>query len=160
MTIKIKNSLFLALFLVSCSNSTNTESTENAQDTESHTTENQTIQETTILNKTQCFINEFPYQDGQYLKDIEELILTIEDQKVVGSYNWLPAEKDQRTGNFEGTLKDNKIDASYVFMQEGIKDTVLITIVLENDKAIISSVNKEDEELGLNATLSKMDCKK
>lgn len=157
MTSKIKNALFLALFLVGCTNSTNTENVEN---NESQTTENQVIEETSISNKMQCFINETPYTDGSDKKDIEELILTIENQKVVGSYNWLPAEKDQRTGNFEGTLKDNTINASYVFTQEGIKDTVLITILLENDKAIISSVNKEDEGLGLNATLSKMDCKK
>jgi len=159
MTIKIKNILFLALFLVGCTNSTNTESTENVESTESQTTENQNIEETTVSNKTQCFINEIPYKDGSNKKDIEELILTIEDQKVVGSYNWLPAEKDQRTGNFEGTLEGNKINATYKYQQEGIEGTASITITLESGKAIIKNI-AEDEPYFLDATLSKMDCKK
>ncbi|WP_375561792.1 hypothetical protein ACE193_04355 [Bernardetia sp. OM2101] len=150
---KIKFIAFFVAFLSSCTNSTMTTDTENQ---ESQTTENLTIEETTISNKTECFRNEMAYTDGSGMKDIEELILTIQGQKVVGSYNWLPAEKDQRTGNFEGILKGNKINATYTFTQEGNKDTTSILLILENNKVV---VNGADESLGLNTTLQKAECK-
>ena len=154
----MKNVLFLALFLVGCTNSTKTENKE------TQTTENQAIEETTVLNRTECFRNEISYTDGSDKKDIEELILNInyqvENGEVTGIYNYLPAEKDQRKGSFKGILKGKTINASYIFMQEGIEDTTSITILLENNKVTINTIDKGDKGLGLNTTMPKIDCKK
>ncbi|WP_338792261.1 hypothetical protein [Bernardetia sp. MNP-M8] len=152
MSSKIKNILFLALFLASCSNSNNTQSTEKQ---DSQTVENQTKEEETVSSKTDCFRKETLFADGSGMKDIEELNLTIENQKVTGIYNWLPAEKDQRKGTFEGTLEENTIQATYTFMQEGKTETTSITLVLEDNKVTISS---SDESLGINTTLEKVEC--
>lgn len=159
MIIKIKKLLFLAAFLASCTHSTTSEDTQNQ---EKQTIENQFIEKVTVSTKTECFRNETGYTDDSDKKDIEELVLKIEYQnenkKVTGVYNWLPAEKDQRRGTFEGILKDDIISANYIFMQEGIQDTVAITILLENNKVTINSIHPENEELGLKTTIAKVDC--
>jgi protein involved in sex pheromone biosynthesis len=147
---KIKFTAIFIIFISGCTNST-----VNTENNESQTTEDQTVEEIIISNKTQCFRNEMPYKDNSRMKDIEELILTIQDQKVVGSYNWLPAEKDQRTGNFEGILEGNEINATYTFTQEGKRNTTSIIITLEDNKVMVSGGGKS---LGLDATLLKVEC--
>ncbi|MAU70699.1 MAG: hypothetical protein CML04_01265 [Pseudozobellia sp.] len=102
-----------------------------------------------------CFRNEYAYNDSSGLKDVEELNLTILDGKVNGSYNWLPAEKDQRKGDFTGTLTGDIIKATYTFSQEGTESTAELTIELEDDKAIVTGGK---EELGLNRTLTQVNC--
>lgn len=103
-----------------------------------------------------CFKNEYPYEDDSGLTDIEELTLNISGNEVTGEYNWLPAEKDQRKGKLKGTVIGKTISAKYVFMQEGIEDNADLTIIIENDKAIITG---GDAELGLEAQLKKTVCK-
>jgi len=114
----------------------------------------QKIQEGKTTNVL-CFKNEFPFQDNPSMKDIEELTLIIEGKKINGTYNWLPAEKDQRKGSLTGTIKDKVIDAQYTFTQEGNENTVLLKINIYADKAVIKGGKFE---LGLNATIKKIDC--
>jgi hypothetical protein len=104
---------------------------------------------------TLCFRNENSHHNMPTLKDIEELNLFLKNGKVIGTYNWLPAEKDKRKGSLSGSINTNIIKALYTFEQEGIKDTTLIKIVLLDNKAIITGGSLE---LGLNTTIDKIDC--
>jgi hypothetical protein len=103
-----------------------------------------------------CFRNEHPYQATPTLKDVEELNLAFKNDKVTGTYNWLPAEKDKRVGYLKGSIENNVIEALYTFKQEGKEDTAYIKIVLEDNKAFISGGKPE---LGLNTSISKVNCK-
>lgn len=109
-----------------------------------------------VIERHHCFRKETPFKDVPEKKDIEELQLTISGNKVTGTFNWLPALKDQRKGNVEGELNDSTITAKYMFSQEGARDTVAIRIVLMKERAVISG---GDSALGLNSTLPKIDCK-
>lgn len=104
---------------------------------------------------TLCFRNEQPYPNTPTLKDIEELNLFIENGKVTGTYNWLPAEKDKRTGDLTGSIEGNVVEALYTFSQEGTTDTASVKVILEDDKAVISGGKPE---LGLKASIHKADC--
>ncbi|ASV30730.1 hypothetical protein [Maribacter cobaltidurans] len=111
---------------------------------------------TSISNKGQlCFQNVYPYQDNPSTQDVLELNLTIDGNTVSGNYNWLPAEKDQRKGTLNGTLTDDNVTAQYHFMQEGMEQTAMLKIRLMDDKA---QVEGGEAELGLGATIDKIDC--
>lgn len=103
-----------------------------------------------------CYENVFPYKDSSGLADRENLKLIISGKKVVGEYNWLPAEKDSRTGTLHGEIDQDKITAVYEFMQEGLTVSTEITIVLLDGKA---EVKNEQPELGLNTILKQIECK-
>ena len=102
-----------------------------------------------------CFRNEYPFNDNSGNKDIEELNLQISDRDVRGTYNWLPAFKDQRKGTIAGTIDGNIVQATYSFMQEGISDNVSIQIILSGDKAKIES---DQPGLGLSTEIKKISC--
>lgn len=115
---------------------------------------NEEIQKTEA-NKTHCFRNEYNFTDEPSVKDVQEIQLTINGDKVTGTYNWLPAYKDQRKGSLKGIIRNDTIICQYNFSQEGSEDSVNLKIVLINKKAIISGGKVE---LGLNATISEIDC--
>ncbi|MBT32823.1 MAG: hypothetical protein CMO01_24455 [Thalassobius sp.] len=141
--------LFAGVFITSC----------NVSNQQSKTAENneevQEQKEEAALQGELCFKNVFPYQDNSAMEDVQELNLVIEGNQVSGDYNWLPAEKDKRTGSLSGTIEDNVINAEYQFMQEGNEETASITINIEEGKAVIEGGKPE---LGLNATIKKIDC--
>ncbi len=87
--------------------------------------------------------------------DVEELIVEISDNHATGQFNWIPAYKDKRLGRFSGSIQDNTINASYDFEQEGLSDTVTITISIEEEKAVVDG---GPPELGLNVTLVRAGC--
>jgi hypothetical protein len=108
------------------------------------------------IQKTHCFRNEYNFADEPGVKDVQEIQLTINGDKVTGIYNWLPAYKDQRKGSLKGIIRNDTIICQYNFSQEGKDDSANLKIVLINKKAIISGGKVE---LGLNATISEIDCK-
>jgi len=115
----------------------------------------ETIHEENQKFETLCFENVYPYQDSSGMKDTEELTLFIEDGKVTGVYNWLPAEKDNREGSLSGTIRNNVIKATYRFYQEGKVDSTSIEITFDQNSAI---VNGGEPELGLDASLKQIKC--
>ena len=149
---KIKLFIFLVL-LSACTDSSTTKISEIS----AITTVVEIKPKATNEIRKECFRNEFPYNDGSANKDIEELNVIIENQKVTGVYNYLPSEKDQRIGTFEGVLEGNKINATYKYEQEGMEGTASITITLASGKAIIKNI-AESEPYFLDATLSKIEC--
>lgn len=111
--------------------------------------------EETLATEELCFRNEYPFPDSTENIDVLKLDLQIKGDSVTGNYNWLPALKDQRNGTLAGTIENKTINATYRYMQEGIEDTAEITIVLEEDKAIITGDNPES---GLNTEVAKIPC--
>ena len=105
-----------------------------------------------------CFRNEVPYQgtpDDPDDMDVEELIVMVEGGRATGEYNWLPAYRSQRFGNFSGSFQDNIITATYEYEQEGQSSATEIVISLEEDQA---SIEGGPPELGLNRTLPSVEC--
>ena len=148
--IKIIFLIFLAFGILNCTDSNKQKPSETGA-----ILKNEEIQKTEV-NKTHCFRNEYNFADEPGVKDVQEIRLTINGDKVTGTYNWLPAYKDQRKGSFNGTIRNDTIICQYNFSQEGIDDSANLKIVLINKKAIISGGKVE---LGLNATISEIDCK-
>jgi len=142
-------SVFVGFLFIGCKNSNERKQDSNDKDLEKEKPADN------ITSKL-CFRNEYPFQDNPSMKDVEELTLSIEGEKVTGSYNWLPAQKDQRKGSLTGTIKDKMITAEYRFLQEGIEGTTQLIIIINDEKAEITG---GDPELGLNATLAKIDCR-
>ena len=143
----MKNLLFLLLLTAATGCATAPEKTPTANtETESVATAPQNL----------CFRKEYPYKDNSSMKDVVELQLSIDGSQVTGTYNWLPAEKDQRKGTLTGTIVDKTITANYRFMQEGIESTVPLQITLTEKEAMVSG---ENAELGMDATLAKVGCK-
>ena len=144
-------SVFVGSLFVGCKNSN-----EQKQNSSTKDLKEEKSSENIITNKL-CFQNEYPFQDDSSMKDVVELTLSIEGEKVTGIYNWLPAQKDQRKGSLTGTIKDKVITAQYHFLQEGIGDSTELIIIINDENAEITG---GDPELGLNATISKIDCTK
>lgn len=119
---------------------------------EEQSTDTTEVEEEKLL----CFRNEYPFEDNSGKMDVEELTLVITGDQVTGIYNWLPAEKDQRTGKFTGSINGNTINAKYTFVQEGVEGSADIVIETDNNKA---SVSGGSPELGLQADIKKADCK-
>ena len=142
--------IFISLAFIGCKNSREGTNTDKSEMNKENLIEDK-------VEQTLCFRNEYPFQNEPTKKDVLELNLTIMGDNVTGHYNWLPAEKDQRKGSLKGEMKDNVIEANYIFSQEGINDTIPITIILGNHEAIIKS---ENAELGLDATIKEIDCDK
>jgi len=142
-------SMFVGFLFIGCENSN-----EQKQNSKTNNLKEERSEENIIINKL-CFRNEYPFQDNPSMKDVEELTLSIEGEKVTGTYNWLPAQKDQRKGSLIGTIKDKMITAQYHFLQEGIEGTTELKITINDEKADITGGKPE---LGLNATIDKIDC--
>lgn len=80
-----------------------------------------------------CFLSVI----GENVQDSLKMNLQIEDEKVTGTYHWLPAEKDSRKGKIKATKSGNSIEGEYDFMQEGKKQNLPIRIELKGNSATV-----------------------
>lgn len=103
-----------------------------------------------------CFQKVTGLPDDPAAQDVLELVVNVRDQEASGRYNWMPAYKDQRIGQFDGTFVGDIVEARYLFHQEGVTDTAEIRIQLGNDEAFVSG---GATELGLGATLERVVCR-
>lgn len=99
-----------------------------------------------------CFRNEYSH-DGMY--DVEELVIDLDGSSATGDYNWIPAEKDQRWGQFRGSIENGVIEAEYEYEQEGQTSSTSISIVVTPTEATVFGGSVE---LGLNQTLARAGC--
>ncbi|SFU27006.1 hypothetical protein SAMN05216480_10135 [Pustulibacterium marinum] len=84
--------------------------------------------------------------EDRTLRDSTILKINVfEKQKVSGKFNWIPAEKDQRKGLFEGAKSGNTIKGAYTYTQEGVPKTATILIKLSGDKATVTT-NKDKQD--------------
>lgn len=127
------------LLFVSCNNTKN---------------EKKTAQ-TEMVTEEFCFRNEYPFPDSTENIDVLNLDLQVKGDSVTGNYNWLPALKDQRNGKLVGIIKNKTIKATYTYMQEGIQANAPITIVLEDDKAVVTG---DSPDSGLDTEVAKIPC--
>ncbi|WP_133643026.1 hypothetical protein [Zeaxanthinibacter enoshimensis] len=88
-------------------------------------------------------------------QDVLRMSLTVIGDSVVGSYNWLPFEKDARRGILRGIRKDSGLQLTYFFMQEGGYDTADLSVILRDGKAVIEG---GEPSLGLSAVLEQVSC--
>lgn len=108
-----------------------------------------------LVDGKHCYMNEYPFEDQADAKDVMELTIIVQGKAVTGSYNWLPAFKDQRTGAFKGSINNGAIKANYMFMQEGKEATADLEIKLHETEAVVKS---SDVQLGLAANIEKVEC--
>ncbi|CAA6823885.1 MAG: Unknown protein [uncultured Sulfurovum sp.] len=108
-----------------------------------------------------CYANVIPYNDNKNtnFKDITELTLNINygDGSVKGKYNYLPAEKDQRFGEINGSLWKGAISAEYTYEQEGETNSINVRIRLDDEKAIVQGEVK-DKILSVSDEIKKIPC--
>lgn len=102
-----------------------------------------------------CYKNIFPYTDGSGRKDVEEMTLIIMNDIVTGVLATVPAQKKSRRGKLTGTRKDNLLDLSYVFIQEGALDTGRIQVIMSKEGAKVSS---PDPDFWVPKKINKVDC--
>ncbi len=102
-----------------------------------------------------CYRNEYPFADQPESKDVLSLTIDINDDRVTGDYNWLPAFKDKRMGRFAGSIEGQLITATYTFTQEGHMDQAAIMIRLDPEQAVVSGGGTE---LGLRAIIARVTC--
>lgn len=94
--------------------------------------------------------------EDRVLRDSTILTLHIDQKKVRGIFNWLPAEKDRRSGTLDGTIKNNVISGKYTFNQEGMTETQDIRIEITDKEAkIMTNPGKEGSFV---LTAEKTDC--
>jgi hypothetical protein len=75
------------------------------------------VSEEATLPGTMCFLK----VEG---RDTSRIQLTITGSQISGNYDWLPYEKDARRGTLKGTMEgsgaEQKIQATWSYMQEGM----------------------------------------
>ena len=137
-------------------------------DTES--TKTSTVDTNTLVNRdtvqystdSMCYM----YTAGRNNADTYAVRILIDNKNVSGKMMYLYYEKDWRLGNITGTLNGDVINGVWVYMQEGMKDSINISFRQENDKLVQkrSAFNPETgrEYLADSATFSqvyeKIDC--
>ncbi len=149
-------STFMLLFgAVSCNESPTVQSKEDAPKAEAKAETAKTDAPIVTSNDgSYCFRNE-NLHEGSDAVDVVDLEMTVKDGFANGTYNWLPAEKDERKGRFRGKMKGNVFKGEYSFSQEGTKETTQIEIILAKDHVIVKA---EKAELGLNERVGRVEC--
>lgn len=78
---------------------------------------------------TACYI----LAEGLTHKDTTIITLITSGSNVSGHMTYSPYEKDSRTGKIEGLKTGNHIRGKWVYMQEGLTDSMTVTFRLRND---------------------------
>lgn len=122
---------------------------------------------TEILTEQVCYI--WNTEAG----DTALLTMDISGTDVVGEFNWLPAEKDKKTGIFNGIISDdgtNKIvNAIWSTSAEGMTAQEELKIIIEGDIAKVGFGEMKDngsgayvyanpDEISYAPSLQKTDC--
>ncbi|HCN83067.1 MAG TPA: hypothetical protein DIT07_05515 [Sphingobacteriaceae bacterium] len=118
---KVVQSLVLLIFCITaCTNSNN-------NSTETHSDTTKTNKEPLI--ETLCFLR----TEGLKQQDTAYVQLVINGDKITGVFANIPYEKDSRIGTILGTKQDHLIKGIWVYMQEGMQDTLDVEFKLDKD---------------------------
>jgi len=118
-----------SLLIASCSSNSN--KTENKDASKADSSE-VTAAPAAATDTSRCFL----LTEGKKNQDTTTIELAIKNGKVIGQMNWLPYQKDSRKGTLTGTAKGDTINAVWNFMQEGMKDTIGLKLVLNGNRLI------------------------
>lgn len=104
---------------------------------------------------------------GTSNQDTTSLKLIVDGNKVSGDFGHYPKEKDRRVGKINATKDGELIKGTWVYMQEGMKDTLQVEFKLNGNKliqknyTINSKTGREvfSEASVFNIEFDKVDCK-
>jgi len=116
-----------SLLIASCSSNSN--KTEN-KDADKADSAKLTATPATATDTSRCFL----LTEGTKNQDSTTIELAIKNNKVTGQMNWLPYQKDSRKGTLTGTATGDTINAVWSFMQEGVKDTIGLKLLLKGNR--------------------------
>ena len=125
---KVPYSLFLIVSgLTACTNSNNNSVLTDHPDTLAGTK--------TEVIETLCF----EQSEGTSNRDTSYAQMVINGQKITGVLATFPYEKDSRVGTIFGTKEGDLIKAVWIYMQEGIPDTLDVEFKLDKDQLLQKS---------------------
>ena len=78
----------------------------------------------------------FQKLDGTANQDTTSLTLVIDGNKVTGDLGNYPKEKDRRVGKINATKNGDLIKGTWMYMQEGMNDTLQVEFKLSGDKLV------------------------
>ncbi len=152
--------LFAAVSFAACTSqpekSTNTEDSTVAVNTDVADTENQGSQMI-------CFRK----LSGTSNQDTTSLTLLMEGNKVTGDFGHYPKEKDKRVGRINATKDGTLIKGNWIYMQEGMNDTLEVEFKLDGNKLVQKNYTIDpktgrevfSEASVFNIEFEKVDCK-
>ena len=114
----------LLLLLLACNSSTDSEKAERTEDVLQAAGEL-----STVIADTMCYL----LTEGLKKQDTTIVQLAITGNTVAGSMVYKPYEKDRRKGNLSGTKQGKNIHVQWMYMQEGIIDSIAVTFRLKGD---------------------------
>ena len=100
-----------------------------------------------------CYLEVTPYHtefNGEKIQLADSLYISvnIKEQNINGIYNWLPAEKDQLRGSYEGEIINDTANVIYTYYGEGQKNTdQLMFIVSKKSIYILEGERKMVEDI-------------
>lgn len=109
---------------------------------------NNTSQDTLAnVDKAEKQIICFRHLQGRANQDTTTLKLEINGERVSGTFQHVPFEKDSRKGTINGTRKGDIIQANWFYMQEGMNDTLALEFKLSGDE-LLQKTYSYDQETG------------
>ncbi len=73
---------------------------------------------------------------GKSNQDTTSLSLIINGEEVSGDFAHYPYQKDRRVGTISATKKNDLIKGVWIYMQEGMNDTLAVEFKLNGDKLV------------------------
>jgi hypothetical protein len=73
----------------------------------------------------------FQRLEGLQNQDTTNITLLISGNKVTGTFNYLPYQKDSRKGSVTGEKQGDIIKGLWTYVQEGLKDTLVVEFKLQ-----------------------------
>lgn len=146
--------LFSFLLLFACQENNKKKNSQTAEKPEVE----KSIDQPGLSRENLCFLSTIGSSEiqGKTVQDSLRLTLEIRKNKVSGTYDWIPAEKDSRKGKLSGTKKGNLITGEYVFMQEGMEQTQPIVIELHENFAKVTTNGRKPDKMVVN--IEKVKC--
>lgn len=87
--------------------------------------------------KELCYLDVTQSKNDPAIIDTMSLTVSINGKNVTGIYNWLPYEKDRKTGTYTGTINDSVVNAIYTYNSEGQVQKEELIFKLNNQTALI-----------------------
>lgn len=117
----------------------------------------------TAVSQTLCFQK----LAGTSNQDTTSLKLFMDGNKVTGNFGHYPKEKDRRVGKINATREGELIKGTWIYMQEGMNDTLQVEFKLNGDKLIQKNYTIDpktgreifSEASVFNIEFDKVDCK-